>query len=191
MSSQLDVVPDTRIVAAGPVSDAFVVAGASSVRDAFELVWHLPYGRVADPGNPLALLSERRGTCSTKHALLARLLDEQDLEGELRLGIYEMSEANTPGVGVVLARHGLTAIPEAHCYLVLDGQRVDVTRLDGQGEEPIGAFMYEEPVEPEDIGEYKRTLHRRFIDAWAQESDCGLTGEELWAIREACIEALG
>ena len=186
----LEVVPNTPIVAAGPISDAFLEHGPATVRDAFERVWRLPYGRVAEPGNPLAPLAEGRGTCSTKHALLARLLDEQELESELRLGIYEMCEANTPGVGEVLARHGLSSIPEAHCYLIVDGQRVDVTRLDGQGEEPISAFMYEEPIEVEDIGEYKRTLHRRFIDAWALEHDSGLDGEELWAIREACIEAL-
>jgi len=191
MSDQLDIVPDSEIEPIGPVSFAFLDRDAATVRAAFQQVWRLPYARNADPGDPLAPLLEGRGTCSTKHALLALLLEEQDLDGELRLGIYEMCEANTPGVGATLATHGMDAIPEAHCYLLLEGRRIDVTRLDGQGTKPISSFLYEEAIDPEDIGDYKRTLHRRFLDAWAIENDlASLTGAELWAVREACIEAL-
>ena len=39
------------------------------------------------------------------------------------LGIYEMSDRNTPGVGRVLTAHGLSYIPEAHCYLRCQGER--------------------------------------------------------------------
>jgi hypothetical protein len=38
---------------------------------------------------------------------------EQNLDIVLVLGIYEMSEQNTPGVGAVLAKYGLTMLPEA------------------------------------------------------------------------------
>ena len=191
MNDQLDIIPESEIEPLGPVSRAFIDGGTATVRAAFQDVWSLPYGRNDDPGDPLAPLIEGRGTCSTKHALLARLLDEQDIDCELRLGIYEMCETNTPGVGSTLAAHGLDAIPEAHCFLVVEGRRIDVTRVDSKGAEPIGSFLYEEAIEPEHIGEYKRTLHRRFIDAWAIENDgAPLTGAQLWAIREACIEAL-
>jgi len=59
----------------------------------------------------------RRFTCTTKHALLAALAREQHINAQLVLGIYEMSERNTPGVGHVLSRYGLSYIPEAHCHL--------------------------------------------------------------------------
>jgi hypothetical protein len=39
-----------------------------------------------------------------------------------------MHEHNTPGVGEVLARYGLLSLPEAHCYLMYNGMRIDVTR---------------------------------------------------------------
>jgi hypothetical protein len=46
---------------------------------------------------PVIVLAEQRGTCSTKHALLRRLAIEQGLDIALVLGIYEMTERNTPG----------------------------------------------------------------------------------------------
>jgi hypothetical protein len=53
----------------------------------------------------LAVLNERRGPCSTKHALLKALADEQGLPIRLMLGIYEMNARNTPGIGRVLEEH--------------------------------------------------------------------------------------
>jgi hypothetical protein len=85
----------------------------------------------------MAVLTEGRSTCSTKHALLAELATEQHLPVALMLGIYLMSERNTPGVGSVLTRHGLAEIPEAHCYLMHDGVRIDVTRETTAPSEPI------------------------------------------------------
>jgi len=58
----------------------------------------------------MAVHTEGRGTCTTKHALLAELATEQRLPVALVLGIYLMNERNTPSVGSVLARHGLTEI---------------------------------------------------------------------------------
>ena len=177
---------------AGPVSAAFAAAGACDLVEAFELAWALPYGRNVDAGAPLAALSEGRGTCSTKHALLARLCDELNVDVELRIGIYEMTEANTPGVGRVLDAHGLTFLPEAHCFLVFDGQRIDVTRHVAAGTTPIDKFLYQEGIRPDQVGAYKRGVHRHFIEHWAAESPDagGLSGEILWTIREECIAAL-
>ena len=61
---------------------------------------------------------EGRGTCSTKHALLADLARENRRHVALVLGIYEMDEDNTQEIGTVLDRNGLPCVPEAHCYLV-------------------------------------------------------------------------
>jgi hypothetical protein len=50
------------------------------------------------------------------------------------LGLFNMEEINTPGVGEALRQCGLTSIPEAHCYLRFGGERVDLTpsKLVGQ-----------------------------------------------------------
>ena len=93
---------------------------------------------------------------------------------------------NTPGVGPVLARFGLEGVPEAHCYLAYRGVRVDLTRI--AATEPIEEFLYEETIEPAGIGAYKVGLHRRYVRGWAGER--GLDPEDVWRIREHCIDAL-
>lgn len=184
--------PNAPLLAAGPISRAFKRYGCHSCQSAAVTLWQLPYGRNTNPANELCVLEERRGTCSTKHALLKRLLDEQDVDGvELRTGIYEMTEANTPGVGAALAQHGLESIPEAHCYLAFEGGRLDVTRVVPFGVEPITRFLAEEAITPEQTTAYKRDFHRRFLAGRiAAGAYPGHTLDSLWAIREQCIGAL-
>lgn len=84
----------------------------------------------------------------------------------LTLGIYDMNERNTLGVGGVLTRYGLASIPEAHCYLTYRGLRIDITRLRADSAEPIVQLLHEEPISPEQIGDYKVTLHRQYLQDW-------------------------
>ena len=133
------------------------------------------------------VLKEGRGTCSTKHALLADLARENLRHVVLLLGVYDMDEGNTPGVGAVLERHSLPCVPEAHCYLAHEGARVDLTREEGGAGQAEG-FLHEEQIEPHQIGEYKVRAHREFVRRWAAER--GLDPELVWQAREECIAAL-
>jgi hypothetical protein len=107
------------------------------------------------------------------------------------VSIYEMHERNTPGVGSVLSAHGLTCIPEAHCYLRHQGRRIDITGVPPGGD-PIEHFLHEEPITVDQIGAYKIELHRRFLSEWIARTETvrGRSLDELWRIREACIAAL-
>ena len=165
---------------------AFVALGARAYHAAAHYVRRLPYGRNSNRTDYGLVLEEGRGTCSTKHALLAALAEEHGLPVELRIGVYEMNGENTPGVGPTLARYGLECVPEAHCYLANRGARVDLTRNPPTA--PIGDFLYEETIEPIGIGTRKVGVHRGFIRRWAAER--GLDPEVVWRIREECIEAL-
>ena len=147
----------------------------------------LPYHRNSDRSDWRLVLDEGLGTCSTKHALLAELARENDRRVALVLGVYEMDEANTPGVGAVLGSHGLRSVPEAHCYLAYEGARVDLTRQEG-GEGRVQRFLHEEEIEPYQIGEYKVEAHKRFVRRWAEER--GLDPVHLWRVRKECIAAL-
>jgi hypothetical protein len=164
----LSLLPDAILARDGPVTRAFLDCGVRQLRAAAGIVWKLPYGRNRSPADALCVLREGRGTCSTKHPLLARLLAEQGIEGfELRLGIYDMDEANTPGVGGVLARYGLRSIPEAHCYLAAGPRRLDFTRALPAEVAPITRFVQEVSVEPGDVSEFKPALHRRYLEEYA------------------------
>jgi|SRR5580698_8412526 hypothetical protein len=177
----------------GEISGAFIQVGSLDYKAAARFVSRLPYGRNTVVHKPLIVLQEGRGTCSTKHALLRRLAIEQSLSVALVLGIYEMHERNTPGVGSVLKKHGIETLAEAHCYLRFRESRIDVTRpIDTDPPERIAHFLHEEDITPEQIGDYKTVVHRRFLRRWLAESGNagGLDLDEVWRIREECIAAL-
>jgi hypothetical protein len=140
----------------------------------------------------MAVLTEGRGTCSTKHALLAELATEQRLPLAFMLGIYPMNEANTPGVGRVLARRGLAEIPEAHCYLMNDGVRIGITRDIKRRTEAIAALLYEEQIARPQVSVYKVQMHQEFLRNWLQTTEFGerWAFDEIWRVREECIAAL-
>jgi hypothetical protein len=177
----------------GPLSADIVARGANDLRAAGRYLQALPYGRTADRADFRAVLREGKGTCSTKHALLASIADEQHLPVVLMLGIYLMHERNTPGVGAVLRRHGLAALPEARCYVMYTRRRIDITRSGADAGEPISQFLHEEPIVPDQIGDYKVRLHRRFLEDWTQvhrQLIRRLAVEEIWQVREECIATL-
>jgi hypothetical protein len=80
--------PDTLLTPASFITAAFLNTGVRTYREAAHLVYRLPYGRASYRDNPMAALTEGRGTCSTKHPLLAELATEQELPVFLMLGIY-------------------------------------------------------------------------------------------------------
>ena len=184
--------PDAALSRAGESSDTLRQLGCAGYRESARHVHRLPYGRNSDRGDYRLVLAEGVGTCSTKHALLAAVAREQGLAVSLTIGIYDMDQANTPGVGPVLAAHGLRSLPEAHCYLRYADSRIDVTRSGVEPEAPIERFHREWPIAPEEIGRHKLELHRDYLRDWlARPSSPRLGLDQLWAIREACIAALG
>ncbi len=187
LETSVEGLPDFPLDAEGETGRRFAALGIGGYRDAARHVRNLPYGRNSDRSDWRLVLEEGRGTCSTKHALLAELARENGRCVALVLGVYEMNEANTPGVGAVLKRHGLPSVPEAHCYLAHEGARVDVTR-EVEAAEPIAGFLHEEEIEPGQVGEYKVEAHRGFVRRWAEER--GLDPERVWRAREECIAAL-
>ena len=149
----------------GPLGRRFAALGLDDYREAARYVRDLPYGRNSDRSDWRLVLTEERGTCSTKHALLAELARENGRPVALVLGVYEMDGANTPGVGPVLKKYGLRCVPEAHFYLTHEGARVDLTQ-ESEGAEQVKCFLHEEEIEPHQIGEYKVEAHREFVRQW-------------------------
>jgi hypothetical protein len=99
-----------------------------------------------------------------------------------------MSEANTPGVGVVLKAARLPYILEAHCYLRLESERFDFTGLGAGCTSVFSALVSEHNVSVESLILEKAALHQRALKAWAPSFGLGV--EQAWSIRDACIAAL-
>ena len=180
------ILPETPLDAPGPASEAFRQIGCGSYRSAARHLHELPYGRNSDRASYLLVLSERRGTCSTKHALLAAVACEQNLPIALTIGIYDMTEANTPGVGRVLSAHGLESLPEAHCYLTYAGRRVDITRSGVSPQSAILHFHEEWAIEPPQIGAHKLALHHHYLRGVAPR-----TATTLFLVRGALANPRG
>lgn len=182
----LDLLPDFPLHPRGPASATCLAHGLRDYRSAAAHVAALPYGRGL-ARDDLAILAEHRGTCSTKHALLARLAAEHHVPVALILGIYLMDGSNTPGVGDALAAHGLTALPEAHCVLRWRAHTIDLTRPNITA---LPTFLNDQPISPDDIVTRKLEIHRQFLTTWLPAHLPGWTLESLWRAREACIAAL-
>lgn len=175
----------------GIISNGFLQLDINNFYEAAKYIQSLPYGR--NQQNDFRLvLAEQRGTCSTKHALLAQLAKELNLPIHLVIGIYEMSEKNTPKVGAILNKYKLRSIPEAHCYLLYQDERLDFTQTESSKESPFDSLLYEEKIEPDHIGTYKRDLHQQFLDKWVIREGWTpqMTRSACWNIREECIAVL-
>jgi hypothetical protein len=162
-----------------------------SWHDLITHVCKLPYGRNSDRADFSLVLTEEKGSCSSKHALLKSIADENEQPDiQLILGIYKMNNANTPGIGSVLSDQGLTYIPEAHCYLKQDGKYYDFTSSAAKIERLMPDLLLEESIEPEQVIRYKVNRHKHYLNQWIKSQRLAFNFDEVWTIREACIHAL-
>ncbi|MDN3517515.1 hypothetical protein QWY84_07840 [Aquisalimonas lutea] len=185
MSGELDF----SIEGEGPVAMEVRRRGFDRFLALGEHVARLPYGRPACSNDVLTVLKEQRGTCSSKHRLLAAVAQEcGHVEVELVVGLYAMCEQNTPGIGTVLEPAGFDYIPEAHCYLRLGGRRYDFTGLSSGSTSPFEALLSEHVVSTVHLADEKERIHRDAVQRWADSH--AVSFADAWALREACIQAL-
>ena len=184
--------PDCMLKDRGEVSRAFIAKGITSFIDACVYVKNLPYGRNENKDNALAVFNDNCGTCSTKHAALKRLADENSLEGlQLVTAIYKMNRANTPGIGDVLERNNLEYMPEAHNYLKVGNESFDFTFPYARALGFEGEVLEETVIMPHQVTAYKVELHKSFLSRWLlANKNINLSLSALWQIREQCIANL-
>lgn len=180
---------DFSLVGCGRLSRAAMSNGFATFDQLAGFVRDLPYARLSNPLDCLAVLEEGRGTCSAKHRLLAAVAHECGYpEVQLTIGIYEMCEENTPGVRTALCDASVDSIPEAHCYLTVDGERFDYTGLPSGKASPFDSLIEEHFVGPADLPRLKEHFHRKALRDWAVK--IGRSESSAWETREACIAAL-
>jgi len=180
---------DFPIEGAGPLCSDARSRGYRQFAELAQAVRSLPYGRPRDSEDVLAVLKEEKGTCSSKHRYLAALAHEcGHSEVKLMLGLFAMSDNNTPGIGAALDAAGIEAIPEAHCYLMCGERRFDFTGLPSGRTSPFESLLDERPISPSDRPSVKSTYHRGAIADWARSR--GIDANYAWTLREKCIELL-
>lgn len=174
------------------ISQTFIQRGICDFLSACEHVKNLPYGRTSSRTDFLTVLLEERGTCSSKHGLLARLAEEHnEQEIELIMGIFLMSPETHPKLTEFFKDKIYKVIPEAHCYLRYNGERFDYTSRSSKIDIISSKLVREQQIEPHQVGDWKIKLHQDFIEKWLKrQTDFHYSPEELWNDREKCIELL-
>ena len=113
---RIDLLPEKKICGTGPVAAAFQERGIQRFQAACEYVHRLPYGYNSDRDDVMVLFKEGKGSCTTKHAVIATLASEIGLSVVKRIGIYAMTESLVTGTEAILERYGLPYVPMVHCF---------------------------------------------------------------------------
>ncbi len=128
--------------------------------DLVHYVQNLPYGRNKNRTDLSLVLKENQGSCSSKHAFLSEVARENAIEEvELILAIYKMNAENT-NIGNTLEGSGLKYVPEAHCYLKIKGERVDVTSNNANFEKIEKEIISEQNILPYQVADFKVDYHQ-------------------------------
>ncbi|TDR25715.1 hypothetical protein [Flavobacterium cheniae] len=154
-------------------------------------VKNIPYGRNANRYDFTLVLSENKGTCSSKHAFLKDFADKNEIKNvKLYIGIFKMNEVNTPKLGDLLSKNNINYIPEAHCYLKINQIPVDATTSDSFYDKIKHDILEEIEIIPNQVSDFKVAYHKAFLKKWIEETNQNNTFEEIWKIREQCISKL-
>lgn len=183
---------DFSIHPKGEISTIFLNLGITSFKDAGNWIASLPYRRNSSKVDLKFVFQEKCGTCSTKHAILKLLADENNFEElDLMLGIFKLNHYNTPKISSVLQKYNLQYIPEAHNYLFYKQEIYDFTFPTSQELDFKESLLIQYSITPSQISDFKIDAHKNYIKNWLKENDdIKYSLEEIWQIRELCIKAL-
>lgn len=162
--------------------------GISNCNELLTFVRMLPYGRNANRKDFSLVIREKQGTCSSKHALVKKIADlNQITDVKLILGLYKMNQINTPKIGNELTKNEIEFIPEAHCYLKINNERLDITSENSSIGKIEKDIISELEIEPEQVADFKVEYHKKFLKNWISENKIDFLFDEIWSIREKCI----
>lgn len=170
----------------------FREAGISTFKHACDFIAKLPYGRNANREDFGLVLSEGKGTCSSKHALLATLaLENGHPEVELIAGIFLMNEETHSKLQGFFADKNYSNIPECHCYLRFQGERFDYTDTSNGLERIAPKIVREQRIDPNQVSDWKIMIHKHYLQGWLTRNPAiQMTLEEIWKDREEVIVLL-
>lgn len=183
---------DFDIKSTGQISTEFVERNLLTFNQAILFVKELAYERNADKNNLASVFTDNCGTCSTKHALIKKLADENNFETvKLIVALFRMNKNNTPEISATLLQNNLEFIPEAHCYLKLADQILDLTKINSNPTDFLDDIIEEIEILPEQITDYKVNYHKNYLVTWLDNNKhINLSFDDIWKIREQCIQDL-
>jgi hypothetical protein len=185
--------PDSPIGDKEPVSAEFRRRGIDTFQTACSFVHRLPYGYNSDRDDLFMLFKEAKGSCTTKHAVIATLAEEIGLPVVKTIGIYAMTDRIVTGTQAIMDAYDLPFVPMVHCFLAGDGLRVDLTQGNNNGKNSaIDDFLHTETVIPNISAKEEYLRYRRVVGDLIQHHAAlqGVTLKTLLHAREDGIVLL-
>ena len=103
----LDKLPDTAINPIGEISKKFLELGITSFKDACEYVHNIDYGYNTNYEDKMIFFKENKGTCTTKHAVIAGLAEELNIPLYKHVGIYKLTEEISSDTNQILNKYNI------------------------------------------------------------------------------------
>ena len=174
-----------------PYSKLCITEGFDDFKSICDYLKAFPYGRNSDTSNFKLILTEKKGTCASKHAFLKELaIENNQTNVKLFVGIYKMNEENTSGIEPILSKYKLNYLPQAHTYLKINDELLDITRSVASEKNFMDDLFYEVEITPNQVLDYKREMHQSYLKEWIKKESIDYTFEEIWVIREEGIDIL-
>ena len=164
-------------------------SGVKTWRDLIGSVKRIKYGRTSKRSDLNLVWTEQKGTCSSKHAFLKKVADLNHIPNvKLMLCMFKMNTTNTPSIGDALDGQPITYNPEAHCYLSIEDENIDITSSESSFAKIKDDIIEQIEIEPEQVFQFKVDYHKDFLKNWILKEKCHLSFDQVWSIREKCIE---
>jgi hypothetical protein len=144
-----DKLPDAEIIPVGEFSKKFLDLGIITFKDACNYVHDIDYGSNTNYEDRMILFKENKGTCTSKHAVIAGLAQELNFPLFKHVCVYKFTEEITTGVNEILKQYEIPYVPMVHCFLVYENYRFDLTEGNRNGKKtPINECIHSEKVDP-------------------------------------------
>ncbi len=188
-----DKLPDAQIKPVGELSRKFLELGIDSFKQACEYVNTIEYGYNSNYDDKLIFFKEKRGTCTSKHAVIAGLAEELNITLYKHVGVYKFTEEISTGANEILNKYKIPYVPMVHCFLIYRNFRFDLTQNNCNGKNTtIEEFLYEEKVKPFITGKdeyllFKKVLKEKILPSEEME---GITERSLLKARSESIKLL-
>ncbi len=144
-----DNLPDAELKPIGDLSKRFLDLGIISFKDACAYVHNIDYGYNSNYEDKMIFFEEKKGSCTTKHAVIAGLAQELNIPLYKHVCVYKFTEDITTGVQEILDKYEIPYVPMVHCFLVYENYQFDLTEGNYNGKKkPIDEYIHAEKVDP-------------------------------------------
>ncbi len=156
--------PDKEITSSGKISKKFLELNITSFKDACYFIHNLDYGYNKNYDDEMILFKEKKGTCTSKHGIIAGLAKELNIPLYRHVCVYKFTEEITNGADEILKKYNIPYVPMVHCFLVYDQYRFDLTEGNNNGKKKlIDEYIISERVDPFISGKEEYLIFKRIL----------------------------